>query len=163
MKRIEILLGLVIGVCGSLIANVMWQLLNKLYSRLKNISFIQFSERFFAILSAQKLPTRILPTTFAFVIAFFFLVNISPQSVIAPSGDSREAITLKAPKKGATSIVTYIDSLPPPSAKLTKPCSRENEPSLSNDEPSGDPEHDRLVKLINSLPTGTCYTVDNSP
>jgi hypothetical protein len=133
----------ILGVLASLVCAMLCKLASKLHPRLKNISFIQLSKQFLAIVSAQKLPTRILPTTLAFVIAFFILVNISPQSVIAPSNE----------KKGATAIITYMDSMPPLRGTPI-PCP----PS----EPLPNPDNDPVVEVINSLPEAPCLVVDNS-
>ena len=160
MKRAEILLNLVLGICGSLIATAIWQVAGKLYSRLKSISFFQISERFLTVLSVQKFPTRILSTTLAFVIAFFILVNLSPQSVIAPSGNLKIYAITDRHKKGPTAILT---NTPEPSVdkSMMVPCK-----DTPQEDTQEDSSYDVVPTAMAEAPEAECYCstpVDNSP
>lgn len=88
----EVLRDLVIEVCGSFLTLLIIYLYTKLNTRLRNTSVVELGRRLFGSITVQSLTRRFLTSSIAVTIAFFILVNVPLQTVIAPPLFSEIAI-----------------------------------------------------------------------
>jgi hypothetical protein len=116
--------GFILSVLASLVAMVLGKLASKLYLRFQHTSIPELSRGFLKILIAQSFTTRILSPSIAFTIAFFMLVNISPQTVIAPSRKLAKYTGVRMPSVGQLGGVIASGSPPNVDDLVFVPCKK---------------------------------------